>query len=81
MCFSTCMSGVIQEPFDDQQSCQAYGTVYAEVLQKKAPDSSGELNCVPENMMPSLRAEVSLGVMRPLEELLQSPKITDPKKK
>jgi hypothetical protein len=69
MCMQVCYSGYIQEPFDNQQSCQAYGTVYAEVLQQKFPQSSGELNCVPANMMDDLKQELPLGILKPLEEL------------
>lgn len=69
MCIQACYSGYIQESFVDQKSCQAYGSVYAEVLQKKYPESSGELNCVPANMMEDLKNEVPLGILKPLEEL------------
>ena len=72
ICTQLCYTGYIEKPFDDEMACKAYSGVYASVMQKKYPDTSGEINCVPENLMEDLKEAVSMGILKTLEQLAPS---------
>ena len=61
--------GWVNQPFDDEITCTAYSQVYSKEMQKRAPESTGELFCVKEGVLKSAMENFDLIEMKRLEDI------------
>ena len=64
-----CAAGWVNQPFTEMQTCNAYSNVYSLEMQKRAPESSGEIYCVPGDVLEEARQKFPMVQLHKLEDL------------
>ena len=67
--FGDCGTGWINQPFSDKDTCDAYSTVYSKEVQKRVPESSGEIYCVESHILAQARQDLDMVQLHRLEDL------------
>lgn len=69
-CFAgSCGVGWVNQPLQGEDTCNAYSQLYSQEIQKRAPESSGEIYCVPESLLGEAIEKFEMVEMKTLEEL------------
>ena len=67
--FGDCAAGWVDQPFTDMQTCSAYSNVYSLEMQKRAPESSGEIYCITAPVLEQARQDFPMIQLQKLEDL------------
>ena len=66
---ANCAVGWINQPFTEMETCNSYSNVYSREMQKRAPESSGEVYCVPKEVLSDAREQFSMIQLHKLEDI------------
>ena len=67
--FGDCAAGWVNQPFSDKDTCGAYSSVYSMEMQKRVPESSGEIYCVESHILAQARQDLDMVQLQKLEDL------------
>lgn len=67
--FGDCGAGWVNQSFTDMNTCSAYSNVYSLELQKRVPESSGEIYCVSKSVLEDAKQQFPMVQLQKLEDL------------
>ena len=67
--FGDCGAGWVNQPFADINTCNAYSNVYSVEVQKRVPESSGEIYCITAPVLEQAKQDFNMVQLHRLEDL------------